>query len=356
MGLGIGAGEAGHFIAAGAILLLGRVADGLRGARDGAGGAQDVFGDAEAFVAETAIPGVEEFLFMLHGDVHGVGNFAAVLPEIDAAGHGDGPGDAQVHGFVPEGELMAHVFEDAATGIIPEIAPVDEAVGIERMVRRFAQESLPMDVLGRHVGVDGAGPLRLAVRGVAVHAGLDEGDFAHEVGIEEAGGVGGVAAGIELVADLHHAAVGGILESGAHLLGVVHRESHGLFEVDVLAGVDGGEEMLIMEMRWSGDDNSIDGRIFEQTAVVEVGLGGGRNGAGFLQAARVDVGDPDAFGVGAGEDFAEEFSAAGAGAEDAEADAVAGAEDAGRGQRAGQAGGNFADEITARLHEKWYSL
>ena len=73
----------------------------------------------------------EDLLGMLHGDVHGVGNFAAVLPEVDAAGHGDGPGNLEVHHLVPEGELVAHVLVDVAAGIIPEEAPVDVAVGIE---------------------------------------------------------------------------------------------------------------------------------------------------------------------------------------------------------------------------------
>src|ERR1035438_7669434 len=97
MGLGIGAGDAGHFVAVGPVLLLGGVADSLRRTRDGAGGAHHVLGDAEAFVAESAIPGEEEFLFVLHGDGHGVGHFAAVLPKIDAAVHGDGARNAQSH-------------------------------------------------------------------------------------------------------------------------------------------------------------------------------------------------------------------------------------------------------------------
>ena len=52
------------------------------------------------------------------------------------------------------------------------------------------------------------------------------------------------------------------------------------------------------------------------------------------------------------EGVAEEFGAAGAGADDAEANAVVGAEDVGRGERAGESGGDFADKITARLHER----
>src|SRR5271166_1282193 len=78
--------------------------------------------------------------------------------------------------------------------------------------------------------------------------------------------------------------------------------------------------------------------------------GGGRDGARFFQAARVDVRHAGALGVGAGESVAKELAAAGAGADDGEAYAVVGAEDVGRGEGAGESGGHVADEITARLH------
>ena len=164
------------------------------------------------------------------------------------------------------------------------------------------------------------------------------------------GGVGDVAAGGELVADLDGAPAAGAFESGAHLLGMVHREGHGLFLVDVLAGVERGDEVLGVKVLRSGDEDGVDGRIFQEVAIVAMLPGGGRDGARLFQAAGVDVGHAGAFGVGAGEGFAQQFAAAGAGADDAEAHAVVGAEDVGRGQGAGEAGGHFADEITARLH------
>jgi len=40
-------------------------------------------------VAETGIPGEQNLLGVFHGDIHGVGHFAAVFPQVDAAGHGD---------------------------------------------------------------------------------------------------------------------------------------------------------------------------------------------------------------------------------------------------------------------------
>src|ERR1019366_6257121 len=66
---------------------------GLRAAADGAVIAQRVFGDAQLVIAEAGVPGVKQFLFMLHADVHGVGHFAVILPKVDAAHHGDGAGN-----------------------------------------------------------------------------------------------------------------------------------------------------------------------------------------------------------------------------------------------------------------------
>ena len=71
--------------------------------------------------------------------VHGIGDFAAVLPQINAAYHVGRVGDLQAHHFVPEGKLVAQVFVNVAAGIIPEEAPVDVAVGVERPLRRLAQ-------------------------------------------------------------------------------------------------------------------------------------------------------------------------------------------------------------------------
>ncbi len=167
--------------------------------------------------------------------------------------------------------------------------------------------------------------------------------------MEEAGGVRNVAARCELVADLDGAGTG-TLESSAHLLGVVDCEGHGLLDVDVLAGVERGDEVLGMQVLGSGDDNGVDRGIFQEAAIVEMGAGGGSDGARFVQAAGVDVGHAGALGVGAGKGVAQELRAARASADDGEAYAVIGAEDIGRGESAGESGGHVADEITARLH------
>src|ERR1035438_2555550 len=299
--LGVAAGDAGHLVAVFAIDLLGVILDGLRGVRDGAVVAQDVFGDAELIVAEAGVPGVEQLLFMLHGDAHGVRDFAAVLPEVDAAGHGHGAGNLEIQNLVPEGKLMAHVLVDVAAGVVPEEAPVDVAVGVE--IDRFgvAEEALPEDIFGRHIGVDGPRPLGLAVWGIAVHLAVDGGDLAHQLGPIEADGVGHGAGGGPLMADLDGMLAGIVMESGAHAFGVVDGERHRLFLIDMLATRDGGDVAVV-----------------EQAAVVEVGLGVGRDFADILQAAGIDVGGGHAFHVLTVERLLEDFGAAGAGADDAE--------------------------------------
>ena len=143
----------------------------------------------------------------------------------------------------------------------------------------------------------------------------------------------------------------GLFEGGAHLLRVVQREGHGFLDVDVLAGVERGDEMFGVEMLRGGDEDGIHRGIFEEAAIVDMLAGSGRDGAGFFEAAGVDVSHAGAFGVGAGEGVAQEFGATGAGADNAEAYAIVGPEDVGRGEGAGESGGHIADEVTARLHD-----
>ena len=76
-----------------------------------------------------------------------------------------------------------------------------------------------------------------------------------------------------------------------------------------------------MQVLRRGDQDGIDVLVFEQPPVVEVRLGAGSDVADLLQPARVDVGDADAFGVGAGQRLAQNLRAAVAGADDAQADA-----------------------------------
>ncbi len=339
--------SAHHLIAIGPVHLLRVVAD-LLAFGDGAVGAQHVFGDAQLIVAEAGIPGEQDLLGMLHGDVHGVGHFAAVLPQVDAAGHGHGARNLQVQHLVPEGKLVAHVLVHVAAGVVPEEAPVDVAVGVEVGGPRPRRGSdLPDDVLRRHVGVHRPRPLRLAVRRVAVHVGVDGGDLAHiRSGLRKFTASATWPDEQPLVADLH-GALAGLLEGGAHALGVVHGERHGLFLVDVLAGVQRGDEVLAVQVLRGGDQDGVDGLVVEQVAVVEIGLGSGHDLLRVFQALGVDVGESQEFGIGAIDYFADQGHATIARADDAEANAIVGSQHVGGGQRAGQAGCDLADEIAA---------
>src|ERR1019366_7614069 len=152
------------------------------------------------------------------------------------------------------------------------------------------------------------------------------------------------------MADLDRMLAGVVMESGAHAFGVVDGERHRLFLIDMLATRDGGGEVFGVEVLRGGDEDGIDVAVVQQAAVVEVGLGVGRDLPDIFEAAGIDVGGGDAFHVLAVERLLEDFGAAGAGTDDAEADTLAGAERIAGRQRAGQAGGDVADEITARLH------
>ena len=124
------------------------------------------------------------------------------------------------------------------------------------------------------------------------------------------------------MADLHGVLAAVFLERGAHALGVVHGERHGLFLVDMLAGGDGGGEVLAMQVLRGGDQHRVDVLVVQQVAIVEVSLGVGRDLLDVFQAARVDVGGADAFHVLAGQRLLQDFGAAGAGTDDAEADTL----------------------------------
>src|SRR5688500_11857165 len=69
------------------------------------------------------------------------------------------------------------------------------------------------------------------------------------------------------MADLYHALTS-LLVSRPHALGVVYRESHRLFLVDMLAGIQRGDEMLAMEMLGSRDQYSVNRFIIEEPPVV----------------------------------------------------------------------------------------
>ena len=150
------------------------------------------------------------------------------------------------------------------------------AVGVERPLRRLAEERFPHDVFRRHIGTDGPRPLRFPVRRVAVHARLDHGDLAHQLRLEEAHGVGELAERGPLMPTCTVRPVGALI-GGAHALGVIGIERHGLFLIDVLAGVERGGEAFGVQVLRRRDQHGVDAFIVQQMAVIEIGLGVGRD-------------------------------------------------------------------------------
>ncbi len=98
-----------------------------------------------------------------------------------------------------------------------------------------------------------------------------------------------------------HGELGRFAIRGAHALGVLHRERHGLFLVDVLAGFDGMDEVLAVQMLRRGDYYRVDGFVVEQATVVEIGGRVWNQGLGVFQALGVDIGKCDEVDIRAGQ-------------------------------------------------------
>ncbi len=159
---------------------------------------------------------------------------------------------------------------------------------------------------------------------------------------------GDCSGGCPLVPNLHRALSARPARaqvSRAHFLGVVHREGHGLFLVDVLARIERRHEAFLVQMLRRGDQHRVDVRVLQHVVVVEISLGIGCDGFDGFQALGVDIGGADQFGILAAQRLAQDFRAAVAGPDNSKADALVRAQHVGRGQRTRQPGGHFADEI-----------
>jgi hypothetical protein len=244
---------------------------------------------------------------------------------------------------------VAHILVDVAAGIIPEVAPVDVTIGVELPLGGLAEERIPKDVFRIHIRIDGPGPLRFSMRRVAIHVHVDGGDLAHVAGREETLRIGHLAGGNALVTDLD-GELGRFQIGGAHAFGMVHREGHGLFLVDVLAGFDGMHEVFAMQVLRSGDDNGVDSFIVEQAAMVEIGGGVGDQAFGVFQAFGVDIGEGYEIEIGARESPVDQFDAARAGPDYPDANAVVCAEHTfGGSEGGGEAGRHGSDEFAAGI-------
>ncbi len=101
---------------------------------------------------------------------------------------------------------------------------------------------------------------------------------------------------------------------------------HGLFAIEVLAGLERGDEVLGVEVHGCGIDDGIDVFAFEQAHGIVVGVDAGNFGFGHVAAARVSVGHGHALDVGLSQGVIQILHAAIAGADEADTDAVVGAE------------------------------
>ena len=118
---------------------------------------------------------------MLHRHAHRVGHFAAVLPQINAAGHAHRLRNLQTHHLVPERNLLAHVLMHVAAGIIPEEAASSHTGRGSKSRARRARPETPSKshFPGVISGYTGPRPLRFSMRRVAEHVRMDRGHFAH---------------------------------------------------------------------------------------------------------------------------------------------------------------------------------
>ena len=191
------------------------------------------------------------------------------------------------------------------------------------------------------------------MRRVAVHVRVDGRDLAHQFGREETGGVGSRARGCSLMADLDHAlsARAACLKvSRPHFLGVLHREGHGLFLVDVLPCLERRYETFLMQMLRGGDQHRIDVLVLQHAVVIKISLGIGSDGFHGVQTLGVDVGRANQFGIPTPQGLAQDFGPPVAGSDNAKADTVIRAQNVRSGQCARQPGSYFADKMTPGLH------
>jgi hypothetical protein len=108
------------------------------------------------------------------------------------------------------------------------------------------------------------------------------------------------------------------------VLGVIHRERHGLFLIDVLPGLDGVDEMLAVQVLRRGDDNGVDRLVVQQTAVIQICGRGRHQPLGVVEPLGVNIGESNEVDVRAVQRPVNQLSAAVAHTDDAHADTVVG--------------------------------
>ena len=139
-----------------------------------------------------------------------------------------------------------------------------------------------------------------------MHLHGDSGDFPHAVRVrEELLHVARMAEGASLMTDLDSALRPVLPLCDAHLLGVIDRERHDLFEIHVLACVESVRELRCVQV-WRGrDHHGVERGVLQQAAIVGVSRGAGNHALGAFETLRVGVGECGNFRVGAGPDLAD---------------------------------------------------
>src|SRR5207249_3491850 len=185
---------------------------------------------------------------------HHVRHIAAVFPIAQPSGRvdthrADGAGD-EMHAT----EQMHEQIAGHAGAIIAVIAPSEKAHGFKRHFGRAAQETIPVDGVGRSVGRNGILPC--ADSGITVPPGF------HHIQLADG------AAPVELLRFLIHngtdALASHLYDAAGFLLGLNHALAifdalyHGLLAVHVLTGIHGIDGDLGVPVIGCGDDDGVD--------------------------------------------------------------------------------------------------
>jgi hypothetical protein len=105
---------------------------------------------------------------------------------------------------------------------------------------------------------------------------------------------------------------------------MVRVERHGFFLINVLAGLDCGNEIQGVLVLWSGNQHSIDALVIEQLPEVAVGFDVGKGAFHLVEAAGVNVGHGDALNVWAAQSGPEDLLTAASTPDQTNSDAVVG--------------------------------
>ena len=291
---------------------------------DGPIASQQPLPDPVMFVAEGGVPGDDEVIGEVEGDGNRVWHFPAVLFREDATRHIGSGGKRQVESAHNPGDLMHHILRHVSARELPEQAPIDKRVGIERPRASAIEEQVPAHVGGCAVRRHGAHPLTLPMRGVAAHPSFDLGHFAYHAVLDPLFRIGQGAGALVLQPDGHD--LTRALGRRETLLRLRDRPGHGLLAVEVLARGERVEKVPRVNVERARHKHSIDVFPIEQPPVIPYRADARHNLAGFLVTAGVDIGHGHAFDIGKRDYLLEQLLPACARADQADADAIIGSE------------------------------